>query len=299
MPQNGIPSKKLPIDLVLQAFAGNPQALGRLASYLCNTHEPTPLSTGNTWSIQDIRKALSGEEPLLSQLQSSLNTKLNGMPLPSLNRPTIDEGILLKLPLRVQLPFSSKVLEGYYLEPFRSHCIRKFEEKLQSELSLDQKRLKKIYHACTQHPHPHPTLEQELLEQINPSRYQCISQSIQETLKKFVILLNEDHILSAHTINYKTQTNQTLCKLVFKLHEQARLRLWKFSRENPHSHILLTVDGIIIATPLIKGELSSDEVAITTFAETSLLKKVMEIIEKKTIKGKKSFKNETQAPIKF
>jgi preprotein translocase subunit SecD len=116
---------------------------------------------------------------------------------------------------------------------------------------------------------------------ISPQRTRQLAESPQSILKNAQVVINGSHIAGA---SYKTIVGGQRPKynLTIQLTDEGRNRLWKYSMNRVGSHLLLIVDGVAIAAPIIGHALTQSELTIKGLTDEVSVREAVDRLNKKT-----------------
>lgn len=261
--------RRLPIREWLQTLQGDEKALGALVMSLNDMKDADLPTTQITWTKDDIEKALAGDPVLIKKLEDNLHTTLNGRPQDSLHLSALLNGIVLEIPVPVTVSVAGKekTLTGIALEPFKTNFVKGVEQSILQrfnpttavQLGVYREQATMILDGKVQAEDVAGSLRARFAE----SRVKGMAVKPERVLRETKVLINESFIVSASKQTYPGPNRQTLTDISIRLTEEGRMRLWKYSNENKGFQLLLIVDSVAVAAPVISTELAQSEITIT------------------------------------
>ncbi len=277
--------KKIPLKEILETLQGNPKALTKLAMFSMQIDETKILHQKNIWDIRSIDQALSGHPTFIQKLENDLNMKLDGTPLPYIQKSAVENGILIKLPLAVTIPSArgNQPLTSYILEPYKPKLIKNLEKKLQTHFVISPKILKETYQNVAKpsflDPFKREDIKRHLQNSISSYRIQQISISTEKFLNLFQIIFTEKFVDSANYSFHNKDPDQKISELTLKLNHEGQMRLLHYIQKNKGTKFLFTLDGIgIISSTLDQGFIGS-KITFKIHAHKSIDKLITPIVQ--------------------
>jgi len=99
-------------------------------------------------------------------------------------------------------------------------------------------------------------------------------------LSNSVIVLTDEHMKGASIEQYEGSDGKPIFDVNIQLTEEGRMRLWSYSHRNRGFQLLLISNGVAVAAPRIKTELSQSSVRITQLTSESLAKDTVDRVKK-------------------
>jgi preprotein translocase subunit SecD len=113
---------------------------------------------------------------------------------------------------------------------------------------------------------------------IAQDRLQSYAGPAQRILASADIVVNDEQIEEASYSSYEGTDGEKFFTLNFSLTDEGRKRLWKYSRGRIGNQLLVVKDGIAIAAPKIRHELSDSNVDVTQLQEETLVKETVDLV---------------------
>jgi hypothetical protein len=239
------------------------------------------------WAATDILKALDGDKALAEKLQSDLGVDLQGRPLPRLKTSSLANGIVVQIPVEVTVPIAGapRKMTAHIEQPFQSRFSMEVDKLLQ-ELNLRGASDEAAYKAA---------ILQRASELPAEGNYQDVAASLRtvadiQNAKRYVpavdrvltnafVILNDSFIEDADYTEETDEENQAYYSLHLTLNEEGRRRLWQYSLRNRGHQLLVIVDGIAVAAPLIRNDLRDSTVDVTRLQELSLVEDTIKLVK--------------------
>lgn len=287
---DGGQKRRVPIKEMLLALQGDEKALGRFVMIMNDIKEASLPPVRVYWDAADVRKALEGDEALAAKLQKDLGVGFDGRPLPQLQLSSLENGIVLRKPVRLQVPIEGKPQEmtGIVLEPYRPRFATAVEAAYaDKQVTRDQIRGYVVDEArkLEEDPRLLEDVKRSLLARTDEDSTRGLAAGPERILRNATVILNDAHIDGARLREYKDPDNKPMYDLLLDLTDEGRKRVWKYTRDRVGSQIMLVVDGVAIAAPRVTHELAQREATITQLQDGVLARGAIEAIEE-TKRGK-------------
>ncbi len=275
---------RLPIRETLQALQGNPEALGKMVMSVNKMKEEDLPPVQVVWTSADIQAALGGDPVLRSKLEHDLNTKLDGTPLDTVDLNAIMNGIVIENLVDVKVPYegSTKTVTCRVREPYTTLFSSAVANQINQKFNVSEGMLIGIYReeANKLNGRSKEDVTASLRSKIDRRRNQQRAEGPERILSNTTVVVNENQMAGASYSTREGPNNSILADIDLRLTDEGRMRLWKYSHENPGFQLLLTMDGIAIAAPRITTELPGDQVKMTGVPSADLAEKAVEGITK-------------------
>lgn len=275
---------RLPIRESLKSLQGDPAALGKLVMSVNKMSEDDLPPTQVLWKAEDVRKALDGDAALVAKLEHDLNTKLDGTPLDTIDLDAILNGIVIDAPVVVKVPMEgqTKAIACRTREVYKSLFAGRIQKIVDERFNLSRESLIGYYkqQASEVMKGRKEDVRKSLESRIDPQRLSERAVAPEKILANMTVLINESHMQGASFVTYPGPNRSILSTVTLKLTEEGRMRLWKYSHDNPGFQLLLTVNGIAIAAPKITTELAESEVSLTKIPSKEQVQDAVEAINK-------------------
>jgi preprotein translocase subunit SecD len=102
----------------------------------------------------------------------------------------------------------------------------------------------------------------------------------QKVLNSITSVINESQILGARYDTESTSKGKRFT-LILDLSDEGKKRIWQFTRDRVNSQLLITVDGVAIAAPIIAHPIADNEISIRGLEDESLVKEAVATINEK------------------
>lgn len=276
---SGGEKKRVPLKELIETLQGKSAAVGKFVSTLNDMKDEDlpPSQIEVDWTAADLQKAIAGDATLKKKLEDDLNTHLDGTPLDRYRPSTFQNGIVIKVPVSLQLSTGednkASVVAGELLYPFQSALMKDLEARVHDESSLDAKKLSAFYAEVGQTYIDKPTRRQNvgqaLGDIISKTNVDSLTELPQTVLDSIQILANETMITHASYASEDTPKGK-IYNMDIELTDEGRKRLWQYSRDKVGGQLLLVVDGIAVAAPRIGTELAQKNLTISNLPDESI-----------------------------
>lgn len=282
--------RRIPLKEMLQTLQGDEEALSVLVKTMSDELKnaeipPHPI----VWEGKDLEAALNGDGALRQKLVKEIGVDLQGHPTGSITLTALMNGIVIRCPLKITVNIAGTptVMTAHVMLPYRSSFTRNVEKALNTA-SLDpqrqQEQIQGFYKDEMDKEADRKNWENvalSLKSRIEPSTLLSYAEGPQRILRNTKVILNDDFVSSARYEQDINTQNTKLFNVFVELNEEGRKRVWQYSRHNRGAQLLLVVDGVAIAAPRIRNDLSSSEVKITQLPDESLVKDAVEMMNAK------------------
>lgn len=280
---------RLPIRETLQSLQGDPEELGKLVMSVDKMSEDDLPPQQVVWTAENLKRALDGDPDLVKKLEANLNTKLDGTPLDTINLDAILNGIVIDSPIEVKVPMEGKLkpvvcrTKEFYQTLFAGNIQKVVDDRFnltrEALIGFYREKANQVLKGRKE------DVRGNLLSRIDPAKLRERASAPEKILANMTVLINEDHMTGASFVTYPGPNRSILSTVTLKLTEEGRMRLWKYSHENPGFQLLLTVNGVAIAAPRITTDLAELEVKLTRIPSKDQVQDAVEAINK-TAKNK-------------
>ncbi len=281
-PQSDEQKRRIPMRELMQVLQGDEEALGRFVMILNELKEENLPPIRVYWEADEIQKALDGDGALRQKLVEDLNVQLDGRPLPYLRPKSIENGIVVrvKLPVEVWQMGQTRTMTATILREYRPRFVRAVERRY-----LDKSEVTSALRAGYYQEEATRILEgrieaedveQSLRDLIDAKKLAYLTRIPEDILKSAEVIVNESSITGADYTGYQASDGKERFDLKIRLDNEGRMRLWKYSRDRVGSQILLVVNGIPIAAPRIGHELAQRELTIRQMPDEVLVREAVD-----------------------
>ena len=197
----------------------------------------------------------------------------------------IQDGIILEIPIPVQVQVGNeiKTLTGVIRENYRPRFSIEFENTLDQDFEPSNSKIignyQKIAESIMNGETQPENVQKALESQIDESRKKSLAEKPEQLLRNAQVLVADKLFEGASYRSYKDDRGQDTFDLTINVTEDARKRLWKYSRNTEGFELLLVVDGIAVAAPRITTQLNGRDVTITKLKEKSLVERTIAAIK--------------------
>jgi hypothetical protein len=274
----GSVKKKISIKDMLGSMQGDTKAVSAFVSSLNDLNENDLPPVRVVWTKPQLQKALAGDPALVAKLESDLNVKLDGSPLPTLNVNSIENGIVLEVPVPVDVNVGGQIkpVVGNILIAYKPALVKAVEADLaaQQQGKIDGTTIAGYYKEESEKIIKNKKAEnvrQYLTDAISDAQAKSYANYPERVLKTAFVVVNSDFVDNADYSTYSSPNGKPLYQLHIHLNDEGRRRLWQYSRNRVGDQILLTSDGVGIADARIQHSLIGGDVTITNMTDQNLL----------------------------
>ena len=276
---------RVPMREMLGAMQGNEQALSRFVMILNNIKENDLPPERVYWAASDIQKALDGDPKLKQKLVNDLNIQLDGTPLPELRVKSLEDGIVIQVPvpIKVNVGGVQKTLTATLLKPFKPKLLSIVEYRYEQKANADKTMQIGYYLEESQKILSNPKSKEDIASELRGTYSQSVftelAESPERVLRSAKIIVNDTMIKKASYNTYAASTGK-LHDLSVELTSEGSDRLWQYSKNRIGTQLLLVANGVPIAAPRIRHELSQSSLDITQMPDEVLVREAVDAINK-------------------
>lgn len=279
--------KRLPVKDLLGALQGDAESLSRLVVTVNELDKeeipPDPI----VWKQEDLEKAFNGDEALRKKLEQDLNVALDGTPLSQITPEALEIGIVIDFPIRFQVPIQGKATEvvARIQVPYQPQFTRDVMRSIEEKPDLSDELIKLTYRDAAAAVLDGSVAKENVMVSIraryDETRLKDYAAGPQRVLNATSVILNQEQMLQASYVQAESNEGPQKYDLRLRLNDEGMKRLWKYSRQNPGFQLLLTVDGIPIAAPRVRGEITQHDVTIRQLSDERLAQEAVNVINGK------------------
>lgn len=278
--------RRVPLREMLQAMQGDEVALGKFVTGMSEDLRKAEMPTVEiVWTAEDIAKALDGDAQLASKLQEDLNMQLDGSPLDQIRMRSVRNGIVIssRVPITFNVEGKERTLFAEIRMPYRPRFIVDLEKRYQERFDQTAEKVKGYYLELAAEQEETAAAKEDIAQSLR-SRIDIAALERRfvpdalNVLKSSTVLLNETFINRASFSEQPGPEGKPVYDIAIDVNEEGRQRLWQFSRKHQGVQLLLVVDGIAIAAPRVRGELTLPQVTIKQVPDRSLVEDAVELI---------------------
>lgn len=275
--------KRIPIPDLLKSLQGDEAALSNLVMTVGDVGERNPPPDMAQFSVEQIRAALDGDPQARKALVRALNVELDGTPAPFLNRASLEYGVGIRYPVPVKVNVMGRptTLTATVLLVYRPRLLVELRRRLVDKAITRQQ---EIGHYVTlarevmQDSARKEDVRKSLEALIDPKRAAGYADRPQRLLANATVLITQNQIESAEVQEELGNDGRVRYNLALSLTGEGQRRLWKYSRSRTGFQLLLVSDGVAIAAPTIRHELSERSVVIERIPDRRLVMEAAKLI---------------------
>jgi hypothetical protein len=284
---NSNQKRRVPLREMLQVLQGDEVALGKFITGMSDQLRGVEMPTQEIyWTTEDVQKALDGDVALRTKLESDLNMRLDGTPLDQIRMRSIQNGIVLKCRIPVDVPVEGEVrkLVGEVLIPYRPRFVEDLEKRYEQQFDLTAEKVKGYYLELADELAANPSTAEDIARslrtRIEPEALKAryTPKPLTDLLSTARVLLNDSFIEKASFSEQPGPEGKPVYDVQLDVTDEGRQRLWQFSRKQKGTQLLLVVDGIAIAAPRVRGEITQPQVTIKQIPDRGLVEDAVELI---------------------
>jgi hypothetical protein len=287
--QNLSNPKRLPIRDLVESLRGDEKALGNLVMSLNDINQDSLPPVRVIWGKEKLDKAFAGDANTLRELERDLNMRLDGSPLETLNLDNLLRGIVLEIPVEIEVLIGGKPrkmiakVQEAFLPPFA----QRIENRLSERFNPPQNVILGIYREeyLREMDGRRDDLKAAIQARFDEGRLAQLREKPNRILSSAQVLVNETHFEGARYETIKGNNNKEFTNITIRLTEEGRMRLWKYSHDRPGFQLLFIHRGVALAAPRISTELAESEVTITQLPNSELAIDAVESLNR--VAGKK------------
>lgn len=276
---SGAVKRRIPVRELIGVLNGESDAVPVFIKKMGNTGEDVDSSDdAPLWSKEDIEKAIQGDASLRSRLENDISMKIDGTPLPILNRSAFFNGIRVKVPISLDIPNAKgPKLDAYAIESFRPRFLAEFFKSMREKF-YDKAQLQTYYKAYLDKEKP-----QDQPLEANISQIFKRSMTTEEVRKVTQIsththVLASQQMISSAEMKEDSEGKEKTYDLKIHLTPEGKNRLWKFSADGG-TQVIVVSKGVAIAAATIGTQLNSEELIIKQIANKSLVQEVVDLLQ--------------------
>jgi hypothetical protein len=285
-PTEGAIKKRIPIKDMLAVLRGDEKSLGPLTMTMNDMKEENLPPVRVTWTAADLRRALDGDKALERKLEQDLNVHLDGTPLDKVRPASLENGIVLDVPVTVKVNLAGNVKEvvGHVLEPYKPRLVMAVEAHY-ADKNYTRETQAGYYQmegqGLLKDAKRRENVRESLADRISPESARRLAEPVERVLRSATVIVNESHIRDASFRTYDT-SDGLRNDLTVEMTDEGRRRLWKYSHDKVGTQILLVADGVAIEAPRIRHELAEGELTITQMRDKTLVQDAVNMIKRHT-----------------
>jgi len=279
----GAIKKHIPIREMLEVLKGNEKALGPFIMKVNDRDENDgwpPIRV--IWKAEDLTKALHGDKALEKKLIHDLNINLDGTPLPTLVRTSLENGIIIDKPIPVKVTIEGKqtIKIGRFQEPYKPIMMQTIEKRYaDKQVTIDT--IRGYYGDEAKNILDHKSKPEDIRNSIetrlSKSNASELAEYPQHILESAQVVIN-DSLIDKASYRSTDTNNGPVYDITIELTDEGRKRLWQFSEDRIGTQIMLINNGVAIAAPRINHELAQGELTITQLKDKRLVEEVVDLI---------------------
>ncbi|MCL6624696.1 MAG: hypothetical protein K6T17_08805 [Fimbriimonadales bacterium] len=271
--------RKIPLKALVGTLRGEEAGATELVEALSKIERENIPPEEIIWNKADIEKALAGEPQVRAKLERQLNTTLEGKPTPLIIPNYLHSGIYIRLPVPVMIPssYGGHTVIAYPLLAYRTQLAsRTVNHRIIVEKAFPthadwEGAYEDAWKQLQKEGSPENVAE-SLRSLISDARARALAKPVEDLLSRVTVLLTEEHIMGAGKKRIRNPEGKGFWyTITLNLNEEGRMRLWRYTHENPGCQLLFVVNGVAIAAPFVKQEMKYSTAEITNITDEDLV----------------------------
>ncbi|MER3413221.1 MAG: hypothetical protein C4341_03090 [Armatimonadota bacterium] len=276
----------VPIRALIGSLRGDQEALSELLESLSDIDPAAFPPPEMVWEEEQLRAALKGDQQLVRKLENQLGTTLSGEPAERISLANLREGITVRVRVPVKVldqRGKAREVEGIVRVNYRT---RLAQEILNNRVVRDSFNpteaalygvVQEVWRTLRKSPQDVRGDLERLLDDVTKERY---AHPVESLLARTTILATEREITDASLKEYDDPTrDRSLFSLRLTLTDEARYRLWKYTRGKGRLQLLFAVDGIAVAAPIVQHEMKYSVAEILNVSDEVDARKAVQVIK--------------------
>ena len=282
-------SRRLPIRELIRSLDGDPEALAFLTESVNNLNQGDAPLSDVVWTADDVKLALAGDVAKVKKLESDLNMKLDGTPLDSVGMYAMRNGITIQVPVKLTVPKFKEPVWSTIRLPYQPRFCKQVVDVIDKRFNPSKAyiigtysdEVRKMVESKTQED-----IASALKDMVADERAARYAQTVDQILPGDIIMVNDSMLESARYRSYKDEKQRELYTLLLTVNDEARRKLWKYSRQTKDFALLVVVEGVAVSAPKIGTQLAERTVVIDGLRDKRLVQdsvdKINQVIQTRT-----------------
>jgi hypothetical protein len=275
-----VQKKFIPIKELLKGMQGDIGGLSYFVRRLNDIDDDSLPPDAKVWKYEDIEKALNGDASIRAKLVADLNVKLDGTPLDRVSKAALYNGIIVDtpVPMKVQFGEEKKTLVARVHQPYMPTFLSQVQNRLKDKFA-DNQIIATEYAVAADQVANGVISKEDVAKSLRAFgvRAKKMNEFPQQILDSITPALNENQIVEARYTSEDTSKGKRYV-LILKVSEEGRKRIWQFTRGRVHSQLLVTVNGVAIAAPVVAHAISDDEITVRGLEDEWLIQEAVATI---------------------
>ncbi len=281
----GAVKSRLPMRDLLLALDGDIKAISELVARLNNMGENDRWPPRRVvWRAEKLRAAFAGDQVLVQELERDLNMRLDGTPLPTVRRQSLEDGIIIDYPVFLNLSIGGvkQRVEARVQAPYRPAMIQVIEKKYEEKPNLSIEVMAGYYSEEAKNiqrdPKTKEDIRKSLESRIDPKRAQELAEKPERVLQYAKVVVNSDQIQASSFDEYEASDGKKFYNMRLSLTDEGRMRIWQYTKSRIGGNLLVVSNGVGIAAPRIQHELAMSPLTVNMIREKRLVKEAIDIL---------------------
>lgn len=282
----GATGSKVPIKALILAMQGEKEGVSELVCAFNKTDYNDLPPESVTWTMADVEAAISNDQAKRKQLESDLNTRLDGSPTDQIVKSSMRTGIYVRVPVFVEVPSGkeTKPAEGEIVVPFTTDLVRRTmnHRLIRDKIDADNATFLAVYNEVwggIRESGAQEDVVARLRSLYSPARREQWVAPVDRLLRRVWVILAENQVTGASLESLPRSNGEGESFSVnLELTTEGRNRLWNYTHNYPGCQLLFVVDGVAIAAPFAKQEMKYSAAVITNISDEDLAKSAVDLI---------------------
>lgn len=270
---------RVPMKALIGTLRLEPPAASELVASLNEIDTADNPAPESIWDERDVLAALEGDAKARIKLETDLSTRLDGSASDAITPSLIRTGIFIRTRVQVQVPGAAgkkETVVAEILQPYRTRIASEVanHKLIREGFQPTRAAWEGVYDEVWRSAQEAGSVEDvagSLRSLLSEERRKRLAQPAEQLLERVTVLLNSKFVRGAdyeavprpngkgdwYTVNLQIST-------------EGRNRLWRYTHERPRCQLLLVVDGVAIAAPIVQHEMKYSTIAITGVADEDL-----------------------------
>lgn len=275
--------KFIPIKELLKGLQGDVGGLSYFVQRLNDIKDDSLPAQAKVWKLEDIEKALAGDKAIEAKLVNDLNVKLDGTPLDHLSVSAFFNGIIVDSPVPMEVPVGDRKepIVARVHQPYRASFLTSLEANIKEKFAT-RDLIAKEYMLAAERVRQSETQKENVRRTLSLFRKRIpqLGPFPQKILNSVTPVINEQQIVGARFETENTSKGDRYT-LVLELTDEGKKRLWQFTRDRVNSQLLITVDGVAIAAPIIAHRIADTEISVRGLEDRNMVEDAVATINAK------------------
>ncbi len=276
---------RIPVSDMIGALKGDEEKLSKFVMTMNEITDEKLPPERVYWEASDLEKALNGDQQLKDKLIKDLNVQLDGTPLPELRMRSLEDGIVLKLPVPIHVSVNggSKTMYATVLRPYKPRLMQAVEQRYEDKAVVDTQMRVGYYieesKKLLASPKDREIVSDTLKGMLDKREVEKLAVAPEHVLSSVQVVVNDSMINAAQYRPYDTPSGK-MYDLTVDLTNEGSDRLWRYSKDRVGTQLLLIAGGMAIAAPRIGEELAQRSLEVKQLPDEGLVRDAVDLINR-------------------